>query len=686
MHHNPSRSSVHHQRSRDLSRHNPDPNIASTRGRITGLLILISILFTLVAGQLVRLQVFAEDGISGEAIDQRLVSYNLPAKRGTIFDRNGRDLALDVPRDFVFVDPSLVLHDYTAIYAENLSKVLNKEPAEIEALIAAGTVADGRPLRYRSLSNQPLSIEQSSSIRTLALPGVALETRAVRVYPNGDLAAPILGAAHLESESLVGDIGLEAMFDEILTGTDGRSEYERDRGGREIPHSRREQTLAEEGTDIVLTIDSSLQAQVERTLIDQVTAQGAKQGVAIVTDVATGDILAMATVIGPDETGYAHRAGSHDGNLAVTTAFEPGSTSKVVTVATALESEACDVGPETKFEVPWRIANGSSFIADTSEHPTQIWTTRNILAQSSNVGTVQIAEQCFDPESMDAALRNFGYGRRTKLGLPSEAQGLLTDPDDYYDTGLRTASIGYGVAATPMQILRVYSTLANGGVAVQPRLVAATIAADGTRTDLEVAPGRRVVSAHTATAMSEMLLGVIAEGTAPCAAIPGYEVAGKTGTTRKIGADGKYVHGVNIASFAGYAPAGNPRLAAVVILDEPKAGYGGAASAPVFSEIMQFALRRNAVVPTAPSTTPTQWEAAGQVVERKGTDCHVPHGNEVDAIAATQTRAAKEAQEVASHKNVWNNIREMFASLVPSGNAATVNASQDTTATTKPPE
>jgi cell division protein FtsI (penicillin-binding protein 3) len=635
--------------------------IDRARVRITALLVVTTVLFGGIAIRLVDLQVISRDDLAEEALDQRLVSYNIPATRGTIFDRNGRDLALDVPRDFAFVDPSVVLHDYRDDYTRSLASVLHIDEADIETLLRPGTTSEGKPIRYRSLGKKPLTIEQRDAIETLQLPGVGLETRTVRIYPNGALAAPLLGTAHYENESLRGDLGLEAVYDDDLTGSSGRAEYERDREGREIPHSRREQVRAERGADLVLTIDAALQAQVERTLIDQVTAQNAKQGVAIVADVHTGDILAMATVVGPDESGRAQLASAHDGNFAVSSVFEPGSTNKVITIASALEPGGCDLTPDTGFDVPWRVTNGDGFITDNSQHANKWWTTREILAQSSNVGTTLIADRCFTPETMDAALRSFGYGTRTTLGLPGEARGILTPPDEYYTTGLKTAAIGYGVATTPLQVLNVFVTIANGGRAVQPRLVSATIAPDGERHELEVAPGRRVVSEATTATMADMLLGVVAAGTAPCAAVAGYEVAGKTGTTRKIGTNGQYLPGQNMATFVGFAPASAPRLAAIVVLDEPADNSGGAASAPVFSEIMRFALRHVAAAPTAPSTQVLQWDAAAAVVAEREIDCHIPHGAEVDAIAAA--RAETPGPSGASKPNLIEVMRDAARAL-----------------------
>ena len=604
------------------------------RIRVTSLLTLTVVLFAAVGARLVHLQVIARDDLAEQALDQRLVSFTIPAARGTIFDRNGRDLALDVPRDFVFVDPLLVLPQYRDTYLDNLSAVLGAKPAELSPLLERTQNDDGEDVRYRQLWSEPLTAAQADAIRTLRLPGVALETRTVRIYPNGALAAPILGAAHDEVDGLEGHAGFEYTYNDLLTGSAGSAEFERDADNREIPHSRRDRTSARRGADIVLTIDASIQAYVERALVDQVTAQRARGGSAIIIDVDTGDILAMANVTEPDMSGYAQLADPTDKNFATGAVFEPGSTNKVITIATALDSGTCGLTPDTGFTVPWRIVNGDSMIEDNSQHADAWWSTREILAKSSNVGTALIADRCFTPETMHAAMQNFGYGRRTRLHL-GEPNGIVTPPAQYYSTGLKTTAIGYGVAATPLQVLDAFATIANGGRSVVPRLVSATIAPDGTRTELEIAPGRRVVSASTATTMAEMLLGVVADGTAPCAAIPGYEVAGKTGTSRKLGADGRYVSGLTMASFVGFAPAMRPELAAIVVLDAPAEIVGGAAAAPVFSEIMRFSLTRLGVAPTPPITSPAQWDAAAAKLGDDGAaDCAVPHGAAVDSIAA----------------------------------------------------
>ncbi len=620
--------------------------VESGRARITALLVAFTLLFGVVAVRLVHLQVLSGDELARDALEQRLVDRTIPAARGTIFDRNGRDLALDVPREFVFVDPSMVRDEYRSEYARRLAPVLGIDAIDLYEDLGAATTPAGKPLRFRYLSRTPLTDRQVRQLDVLGLPGVATVTEPDRDYPGDDLAAPILGAVQREQYGLKGLAGLEKVYDDELTGTPGRVVYERDREGREIPHTRRERTPAVRGNDLILTIDSSLQNQVEQTLVDQVAAQQARRGIAIVIDVHTGDVLAMATAHGADADGPARPADAEDRNRAVTDVFEPGSTNKIITVASAMDA-AC-VAPESVFDVPGRMANGDAFVSDDHVHGLERWNTRTIISESSNVGTAMIAKQCFDASGMDAALRNFGYGSTSGVGLPDEEDGILKPPDEYYSTGLATASFGYGMAATPMQVLDVYTTIANGGRSVQPRIVRATVDDERGRRELEIAPGRQVVTEPTATAMADMLIGVVATGTAPCASVRGYEVAGKTGTARKVGADGRYLEGVNVASFVGFAPARAPRLAAIVVLDEPAGRYGGTTAAPVFAEIMQFALRQERVVPTAASTAPAQWDAAAAIARERGNDCSVPHGDEIDQILADRAERARAAELAAA--------------------------------------
>jgi cell division protein FtsI (penicillin-binding protein 3) len=320
---------------------------------------------------------------------------------------------------------------------------------------------------------------------------------------------------------------------------------------------------------------------------------------AIVMDVRTGDILAMATVDGETDEHSAQPAPSTQRNRPVTDVFEPGSTNKVVTVAAAIEAGL--VTPDTHFEVPQAIKVDGQKFEDVEAHGTDL-TVADILRESSNVGTILIA-RTLGSARFDAAVRNFGFGRATGLDFPGEAPGILLPLSQYNDTSLASMPVGNGLAVTALQMLDVYVTLANDGVARQPRLVAATIDAEGRRLDLPVGTTRQVVSPSTAQQMRQMLAAVVESGTGTNAQVPGYTVGGKTGTARKPPYDKppyRYV-----SSFVGFAPVENPRLAAIVVLDEPATQFfGGTVAAPVFSRIMQQALAVERVPGAAGTLTP----------------------------------------------------------------------------------
>ena len=360
---------------------------------------------------------------------------------------------------------------------------------------------------------------------------------------------------------------------------------ERDPTGTDLPGTERTVREARRGVDLVLTLDRSIQYEAERALVEQVDAIDAKGGMAVVMDVRTGDILAMATVDGETKDHAAQPAPSTQRNRPVTDVFEPGSTNKVVTIASAIEAGL--VTPETTLEVPTAITVDGQKFEDVDTHG-PVLSVADIIRESSNVGTILVARK-LGSARFDAALRNFGFGQTTGLDFPGEAPGILLPLSQYNDTSLASMPVGNGLAVTALQMLDVYVTLANGGVARQPRLVAATIDADGSRLDLPLGTTRRVVSAETAAAMRQMLAGVVEDGTGTKAAVPGYSVGGKTGTARKPPYDTppyRYV-----SSFVGFAPVENPRLAAIVVLDEPGTQFfGGTVAAPVFSRIMQQAL------------------------------------------------------------------------------------------------
>jgi cell division protein FtsI (penicillin-binding protein 3) len=595
------------------------------------------LVFGVICGRLVQLQALSGDHYERVALAQRLGKVTLAASRGSIFDRRGRDLALSVDAPSIWANPRVV--GDPRYYAAQLAPVVGVPEATLRARLS------DRRRQFVYIARW-VDAATARDVRNLQLPGVAFVDEPTRQYPAGSLAGPVIGKVGGEGTGLA---GLEYAYQPILAGKAGEIVSERDVRGREIPRTVRRETPARRGVDLVLTLDEALQYQAERSLVDQVAATSAKGGMTVVVDVHTGDVLAMATAIGAANGRPAHAGDAADRNRPLTDMFEPGSTNKVITIATAIEDHL--VTPGTWFDVPptYTVA-GATYRDD--EHPpgVQRWTTADIVRESSNVGTIEIA-QLLGKERLDAALRAFGLGQKTSIAFPGQASGILLPVDQYYATGLASVPIGYGVAVSAQQMLDVYTTIANGGVTVPPRLVAATIDAGGSQHQIVPPAGHRVVSDTTARMVTDMLTNVVSGGTGACAAIPSYTVAGKTGTSRKPLPTGGYTKGKTMASFIGFAPAEAPRVATIVVLDEPTGNqiYGGRAAAPVFAEITASALRMLRVPP--PTGDSPQFAKAQATARAQQADCSVPHGADLQHRLADNVRraqAAAQAQAVAA--------------------------------------
>ena len=563
---------------------------ANPRRRLTVMLMVMVVALVAITAKLVDIQVVSRDRFGALARQQTVRSIVLPATRGSIFDRSGRDLAISVPRPTIYADPSRLQDPKRRErVARKLAPVLNIPVADLSAKL---TKPKADQFEYLALQ---VSARLARKVAQLRLPGIGIVADSKRIMPAGSLAAPVIGTAGAWDN---GVSGIEIQYDNILKGSAGSLAYERDPSGREIPAADRHEVAAKRGTDLVLTVDGSLQYLVERQLTAAVGKVKARGGMAAIVDVKTGDVLAMANVVGPTEAVPAHPAPPGSPNQLVTDAYEPGSTAKVATIASALETGKINL--DTRFSVPASITVGGKQFPDDEAHGTADWTPREILAQSSNVGTIKIADAAGRIE-LDRTMRQFGFGARTALRFPGEQFGTMQPPTTADPSIMGSMPIGYGITTTAMQTLGVFTTVANGGMSRPPRLVAATIDANGVRHESSpsrTSPPRRVISAKTAADLNELLRGVVATGTGVRAAVPGYTVAGKTGTARKAPYTPPYRY---VASFGGFAPAEAPRLAAVVVLDEPKDDvYGGAVAAPVFSTIMQAALRLLHVAPTTP--------------------------------------------------------------------------------------
>jgi cell division protein FtsI (penicillin-binding protein 3) len=538
-------------------------------------------LFAAIAVKLVDLQVVNPTAYREFSAEHRWIAQTLSADRGTVYDRSGVELAVSVPQWSVYVDPLLIGDPRTEAAA--VAAVLGMDAAVVEERMRG----DGR---FAYLVRQaPQAMAQG--IRDLGFAGVGLLEEPKRFLPNGELARSIIGATDIDGNGLS---GIERQYGDLLTGTPGSLSTEQGVGGRTIPMAERVVTPAVPGHDLVLTIDRSLQFEAERLLAEQVAATSAAGGVAIVTNPSTGEVLAMANVARDDSTGQVRVDAN---NAALTTSYEPGSVMKMVTASGGIEEGLID--HTTEFVIPDQLRLGDWDFTEHTPHGTVTWPLPRLLSNSSNIGTIKIA-QLLGADRLYRYLTSFGLGSATALGFPNEQDGFVTTPDTWNESDIGSIPIGQAIAVTPMQMLMAFNVTANGGVYVPPRLVRETVAPDGIR-NLEVpAVPRRVVSEDTADMMNMMLRGVVAVGTGKKAALDGYTVAGKTGTARKPLPQGGYGDAYQ-ATFVGFAPAEAPALSIIVMIDTPGNGniYGGSAAAPVFARLAAEALRILDIPPPA---------------------------------------------------------------------------------------
>jgi cell division protein FtsI (penicillin-binding protein 3) len=551
-------------------------------GRLVALFALMAFAFGAISVRLVVLQVSQAQELQDRAFDQRVRTMDLPAQRGQILDRNGARLALSTPADDVYADPQLVDDPWGT--ATRLSPLLGVGvPDLVQAMTSDGT--------FVYLARQ-LGRGASDRVQRLALPGIGLLPTSKRSYPAGSLASQVLGFVGTDG---VGLTGLELGYQDVLAGTPGERTHELGLSGQAIVSGVDEERAPIAGATVVTTIDRDLQFQAQAALEQAVEEQGARGGTVIVMDPRTAEVLAMASNPWFDPNAFGDAPSATYRNRAVTDAYEPGSTNKVITAAAAIQERAIPLG--TRLTVPWTMPVGDYIIHDSQSHAPMQMTLGDIVAESSNIGAVMVADRLGAP-TLATYLARFGLGRATGVGFPGESNGIILPLDQWNDTILATTAYGQGIAATPLQMVSVYSTIANDGRWVQPKLVRGTIGPNGSLEPSEPAPTRRVVSAGTARMVTRMLAYAVQDGTGTNAQIPGYQVAGKTGTARIPTGDGSgYLEGQYIASFIGYLPAGDPEVVVAAILDRPAAVYGGLAAAPLFKRVALAAIARLGIAP-----------------------------------------------------------------------------------------
>ncbi len=549
------------------------------------------LLITLALGwRLVDIQVLSAPHYREKARKQTERDLELPAERGKVYDRTGEPLAISLPTATIVANPKQIAEAGDAVDVSELAATLSRmlpEPAhEIEARLR-------KDRGFVYLARQEPH-ELGVRVAELDLPGIQVLDEPKRAYPAGPLAAQIVGFAGTDN---VGLSGLERQYDSLLAGLPGQMIAQRAPQGLEISSAPRLGEPPVAGTDLVLTLDSEVQATTERLLAQAVDRYKAKGASAVVLDVDTNEILAMASLPSyePKQIGsasaYARR------NRVVTDAYEPGSVSKAVTAAAALEEGVITPRTAIKIGSSYTVA-GKTF---TDSHSVERGTLADIIRDSSNIGSIKLAER-LGPEKLHEYLVKFGYGHATALAFPGETDGLLADANDWSGTRLPTIAIGHGVATSLLQVAQVYATVARGGVYRDPVLVRGTVGSDGTLEPAAAGATRRVVSERTARVLSRMMVDVVEDGTGTKAAVPGYRVAGKTGTAQKP-REGRagYEPGAYIGSFVGYAPADRPEVVVAVSVDEAKrAYYGGSSAAPLFSDVMRFTLGHRRVPPSDP--------------------------------------------------------------------------------------
>jgi cell division protein FtsI (penicillin-binding protein 3) len=533
--------------------------------------------------RLLQLQGLDAQAYAAQATESRLRTVVLPATRGAITDIHGHALAMTVDGRTVYADPRHVTDPVTE--AATLAPLLNLDESAIEA-----------QLRHHSsfaYVDRGITPELGARVSSLNLPGIGLLDEPRRIYPNGDLAANVLGFVGIDGSGLD---GLEYSDNSMLAGKPGRQTFQIGADGRAIPSAQRTEQPAVPGSKLVLTLDRDIQWKAQRAITRQVRATKSLNGTVIVMNPRNGHILALATAptFNPsDPTAY---PSADRGDRPIIDIYEPGSTNKVITFAAGLQTHA--ITPLTPITVPPTLHRSDHTFHDAEVHGTLHLTATGVLAKSSNIGTMLVSERV-GAHRLYHFLRAFGFGRPTGVGLPGENGGILAPVDLWSGTQRYTIAFGQGVSVTALQVASVYSTVANDGVRVEPRVVAGEVGPDGHFHAAPTAPTHRVISRHVSAELRRMLETVTSnEGTAPAARISGYRVAGKTGTSQRVDPTCSCYRGYT-SSFVGFAPADNPKLLVEVVLQAPQIGhFGGLIAAPVFHDVMSFALQNERVAPT----------------------------------------------------------------------------------------
>lgn len=575
--------------------------------------LLIAIVLSVFAGRLIQLQGIDPASYAQMAAAEGSVTVTLPATRGDILDRNGEPLAESVDGRMIVADPAV-----TAKVAPELASILSRRLGvdyieTLDRLRVEGS-------RFQYVARQVPASTAEKVVAEVAeefaddegrpFAGLMTERDPLRIYPNDDVAANLLGFLGTPEDdgSAQALAGLEDSFNRYLSGKDGEARYEVG-AGNQIPLGDNTVTPAVDGRSLRTTIDRDLQFYTQRVLQQTVQRAGGESGIAVIMDSRTGQLLALADYPTYDVSDPYEFSEDLYKSSALTDVYEPGSVEKVLTVSSLVDAGLAF--KEQRLRVPGQLNRQDRPIGDYWDHGTLRLTLAGVLAKSSNIGTVLAADQ-FRRGQLRRYLTAFGLGQRTDIGLGGETKGLLPKGADWTSQVGDRIAFGQSLSVNAVQMAAAVNTIANGGVRIDPSLVQGSATTDeGRAIGSEVAGSRRVISADAARETMLMMERVIdpEAGVAPGAAVPGYRVAGKTGTAQRVGEDGGY-DGSTTVSFAGFAPADDPRFTIYVVVHEPRAGAGGGSvGGPAFSRLMSFTLRRYGVPPTGakPNQTPVEW-------------------------------------------------------------------------------
>ena len=590
-------------------------NFSLAHKRIRGLVLILAVVMFMFGLRLVQVQALQAGNYRELAVNEMEKVRTLQAPRGDITDINGVPFARSVAATSIVVDQTQITDP--AKVAAFVAPILNMKVQEVQVAVT-GTrkwnmvARNAKPATWLKLSD---ALDRYNSRFKAMSPdriiGFFPERSYVREYPSGNLIASLIGFVNHDG---VGATGLESSMNSKIKGIDGKYSYANGYKA-EIPGSQSEIIPAQSGTSIRLTVDRDIQWVASKAIAEVVKSSRALSGTVIVMDPKTGHILAHATAptFDPNDTTKVSLVAMR--NPSVLDVYEPGSTGKVMTIAAALEEKK--ITPQTVLTIPDKLKRSVKVFRDHEPHPTQRLTTAGVLAVSSNTGSIKIGEMISNDKLYDY-LTKFGIGSKTGSGLPGESRGILPKVADWSGTTAPTVAFGQGYSVTAMQATSVFATIANDGVRVSPTVIAGTSDSSGNYTPSATRESVRVISPETASQMRLMMESVVsASGTAPSAAIPGYRVAGKTGTAQRIDDTCGCYRGYT-ASFIGFAPADKPAYVISVTIQDPKGlHWGGYLGGPVFKKVMSFVLQSKGIAPTGTVVDPLPLTEKALLAERK---------------------------------------------------------------------